>query len=100
MTKPPHGLELGKKEDEAFGHILKHMLDNVADGDGEIAARRVSHRSRPRGGGPVRTARWDAASADVTFKNVEQKTGREQAGRVPTPPARFAIPAAGAYIPP
>ena len=31
------GLELGKKEGEAFGRILKHMLDDIADGGEEIA---------------------------------------------------------------
>ena len=31
------GLELGKKEGEAYGRILKHMVDEVADGGGEIA---------------------------------------------------------------
>lgn len=31
------GLELGKKEGEAFGRILKHMLEDVADGGEEIA---------------------------------------------------------------
>ena len=31
------GLELGKKEGEAFGRILKHMLEDIADGGEEIA---------------------------------------------------------------
>lgn len=31
------GLDLGKKEGEAFGRILKHMLEEVADGGEEIA---------------------------------------------------------------
>lgn len=31
------GLELGRKEGEAFGRILKHMLEDVADGGEEIA---------------------------------------------------------------
>jgi hypothetical protein len=31
------GLELGRKEGEAFGQILKHMLEDVADGGEEIA---------------------------------------------------------------
>ena len=31
------GLELGRKEGEAFGRILKHMLEEVADGGQEIA---------------------------------------------------------------
>ena len=30
------GLELGKQEGEAYGRILKHMVDEVADGGGEI----------------------------------------------------------------
>ena len=31
------GLQLGKQEGEAYGRILKHMVDEVADGGGEIA---------------------------------------------------------------
>ena len=31
------GRELGKKEGEAFGRILKHMLEDVADGGEETA---------------------------------------------------------------
>ena len=32
------GLELGRAEGEAFGRILKHMLEDVADGGREIAS--------------------------------------------------------------
>jgi hypothetical protein len=32
------GLELGRAEGEAFGRVLKHMLEDVADGGREIAS--------------------------------------------------------------
>ena len=31
------GLELGRQEGDAFGRTLKHMIEEIADGGGEIA---------------------------------------------------------------
>ena len=44
------GLELGKKEGDAFGRILKHMIEDIADGGEEIAHGDYLDRLRLREG--------------------------------------------------
>ncbi|MEJ2433382.1 MAG: hypothetical protein P8Y53_09515 [Pseudolabrys sp.] len=98
------GLALGRAEGEAFTRTLKHMLDDVAEGGGQVGTHRLPllwhpylyHYGRnwkiPGDGTYSLRVRFPAPQfhrhdkkngnrfaegADVTFKNVKLETGKE-----------------------